>query len=97
MVSQRIATNKNIKEEIASILEHVRQGRAIFEPMINSVLFPPMVVQMIAVGEETSELDTMLLKVADYYEKEIEGKVETLSTVIEPVIALFLGILWPEY
>ncbi|MGD0339095.1 MAG: type II secretion system F family protein [Bacteroidota bacterium] len=92
-VSQRIATNKGIKEEIKTILNHVRQGRAIVEPLVDSVFFPPMVVQMIAVGEETSELDTMLLKVADYYEKEIDGKVETLSTVIEPVIVLFLGIV----
>jgi type IV pilus assembly protein PilC len=52
-----------------------------------------MVSQMIAVGEETSELDVMLLKVADYYEKEIDGKVEVLSTVIEPVIILFLGAI----
>jgi type IV pilus assembly protein PilC len=52
-----------------------------------------MVVQMIAVGEETSELDLMLLRVADYYEQEIDGKVETLSSVMEPVLVLFLGIV----
>ena len=51
-----------------------------------------MVVQMIAVGEETSELDTMLLKVADYYEQEIDGKVDALTTIMEPVIVLFLGV-----
>ena len=52
-----------------------------------------MVVQMIAVGEETSELNTMLLKVADYYEQEIDGKVDALTTIMEPVIVLFLGFV----
>jgi type IV pilus assembly protein PilC len=90
-VTQRIFTNDNVREEIGSLLKHVKQGRAVAEPLIESKLFPPMVAQMIAVGEETSELDTMLLKVADYYEKELDAKVETLSTVIEPLIILLLG------
>jgi type IV pilus assembly protein PilC len=92
-VSQRIASNGEIREEIGDIITHVRQGRAIAEPLVDSNLFPPMVVQMIAVGEETSELDTMLLKVADYYEKEIDGKMDALSSIIEPVIVVFLGLL----
>jgi len=92
-VTQRIFTNNNVREEISYLLKHVKQGRAVAEPLVESKLFPPMVAQMIAVGEETSELDTMLLKVADYYEKELDAKVETLSSVIEPVIILLLGIL----
>jgi type IV pilus assembly protein PilC len=92
-VTQRIFTNDNVREEIDSLLKHVKQGRTVAEPLVESKLFPPMVAQMIAVGEETSELDTMLLKVADYYEKELDAKVETLSSVIEPVIILLLGIL----
>ena len=54
--------------------------------MIESKLFPPMVSQMIAVGEETGEPDAMLLKVADYYGRELDGKVETLSSAIKPVL-----------
>ncbi len=92
-VTQRMATIAEIKSEIQSIEKHVRQGRAIVDPLIESKLFPPMVVQMIAVGEETSELDTMLLKVAEYYEKELDSKVEALSSVMEPVIVLFLSII----
>ena len=61
--------------------------------MVDSKLFPPLVAQMITVGEETSELDLMLLKVADYYEKELDAKVEALSSIIEPVIILLLGLL----
>lgn len=92
-VTQRIATNDGIRRQIATIIKHVRQGHAIADPLADSTLFPPMVVQMVAVGEETSDLDKMLLKVADYYEQEIDGKVETLSSVMEPVIVLFLGVM----
>ena len=91
-VTQRIFTNNEVRDEIGMILKYVKQGQAVAEPLIDSKLFPPMVAQMIAVGEETSELDTMLLKVADYYEKELDSKVETLSSVIEPVIIMLLGM-----
>lgn len=63
------------------------------EPLLGSLFFPPMVSHMIAVGEETSELDTMLFKVADYYEGELNNRIETLSSVFEPVLILFLGIM----
>lgn len=92
-VTQRIFTNDDVRNEISLITRSVKQGQAVAEQLVESKLFPPMVAQMITVGEETSELDTMLLKVADYYEKEIDSKVETLSSVIEPVIILFLGLL----
>lgn len=92
-VTQRIFTNENIRKEIGAIQKSVKQGRAIAEPLVKSTFFPPMVAQMIAVGEETSELDRMLLKVAEYSEKELDGRVEVLSSVIEPVIILFLGLL----
>jgi len=92
-VTQRIFSNEEIKSEIARITQYVRQGRTIAEPLVESRFFPRMVSQMIAVGEETSELDAMLMAVAEYYEKEIDGKVETLSSVIEPVIIVLLGFL----
>jgi type IV pilus assembly protein PilC len=92
-VSERIATNADIRAEIAQIIKYVRRGGAIAEPLVDSKLFPPMVVQMVTVGEETSELDAMLLKVADYYEKDLDSKIDSLSSVIEPVIVLFLGLL----
>ena len=92
-VSQRISSNDEIRKEIGQILRHVKQGKAVAEPLVDSELFPPLVAQMIAVGEETSELDSMLLKVADYYEKELDAKVEALSSIIEPVIILLLGML----
>ncbi len=93
VVTQRINTARTVRDEIGRLIKYVKQGRTMAEPLVESAIFPPMVAQMIAVGEETSELDSMLLKVADYYEKELDGKVETLSTVIEPLIIIFLGLL----
>jgi type IV pilus assembly protein PilC len=90
---ERIATHEEMKSEIRKIQKHVRQGKAVADPIADSTFFPPMVVQMISVGEETSELDKMLLKVADYFEREIDASVEVISSVIEPVIVVFLGLL----
>jgi type IV pilus assembly protein PilC len=89
----RVISLKPLQEEVREIIRQVQQGRAVAEPVIRSKYFPPMVAQMIAVGEETSELDSMLLKVADYYEKDLDSTVETLSTVIEPVLILVLGLV----
>ena len=92
-VTMRIFQSEQLQQEIQGIINGVKQGRTVAEPLVTSKFFPPMVSQMIAVGEETSELDVMLLKVAAYYEKDIDVKVETLSSVIEPVIILFLGVV----
>lgn len=90
---ERIATHEEMKSEIRKIEKHVRQGKAVADPLADSTFFPPMVVQMISVGEETSELDKMLLKVADYFEREIDASVDVISSVIEPIIVVFLGLL----
>jgi type IV pilus assembly protein PilC len=92
-ITQRITANAEMKVEIRAIMENVRKGNSIAKPLVESRYFPPIVSQMIAVGEETSELDTMLLKVADYYEKELDNKVEFLSSTIEPALILFLGLI----
>lgn len=93
VVAQRIISNKELKGEIERILQRVKQGSAVADPVFASRMFPPMVAQMIAVGEESSELDTMFLQVAEFYEKELNAKVEMLSSVIEPIIILFLGLV----
>jgi len=92
-VTQRIMPTPELRDETKDIIAHVRRGKTVAAPLVDSKLFPPMVAQMIAVGEETSELDSMLLKVADYYEKEVDGKVDSLSSLLEPVIILFLGLV----
>jgi type IV pilus assembly protein PilC len=92
-LTEKISTSQRLKEEIRAMLTCIRQGLGVADPLADSHLFPPMVVQMIAVGEETSELDAMLLKVAEYYERDLDGKIDMLSSVIEPVLILLLGIV----
>jgi type IV pilus assembly protein PilC len=92
-ITMRIFTSESMKTEIERLIKHVRQGRTVAEPLYTSKLFSPMVAQMIAVGEETSELETMLLRVASFYEQEIADKMDTLTTIIEPILIVFLGII----
>ncbi len=92
-VTKRIFVNESLQKEIERLIKFVKQGQTVAEPLSTSKLFSPMVAQMIAVGEETSELETMLLKVAEFYEQEIADKMETLTTVIEPILIVFLGII----
>lgn len=90
-VTARIVTSEGIRGEVKKIISYVKQGKAVAEPILTSKFFPPMVSQMIAVGEETSELDTMLFKVAEYYEKEVDTAVDSLSNILEPVLILVIG------
>ena len=63
------------------------------DPMRASKFFPPMVTQMVAVGESAGELDTMLIKVADYYEEEVDEVVQNMLTILEPILLVFMGIV----
>ena len=62
------------------------------DPLGESGVFPPMVVQMVAVGESTGALDTMLIKIADYYDDEVDAAVDSLTSMIEPFMMVFLGV-----
>ena len=66
-------------------------GETISEPLSKSDVFPPMVIQMISVGESTGSLDTMLSKIADFYEEEVDNTVATLTSLLEPFLMIFLG------
>jgi type IV pilus assembly protein PilC len=83
--------NKVIEKAIMDAREAIREGEKIADPLKKSGVFPPMVLQMIAVGEETGSLDTMLAKVSDFYEREVDDAVKGLSSMIEPLIIVFLG------
>jgi type IV pilus assembly protein PilC len=91
--TQRINESSLLREEIGHIIDCVRRGKSVAEPLSGSGLFPPMVVQMIAVGEETSELDAMLLKVADHFERDLDRQIEMFSSVLEPLIIVILGFV----
>lgn len=75
------------------ISEAVRRGKSLTSPMVNSAVFPPMVAQMMAVGEDTGALDTMLGKIADFYDQEVEATTEQLTSLIEPIMILFVGVI----
>ena len=92
-IAKRTITISEVRNEINSLITQVRRGSAISSGIAASKFFPPMVTQMILVGEETSELDKMLLKVADYFDAELDNKVESISSIIEPVLILTLGII----
>jgi type II secretory pathway component PulF len=85
-----------IARAVEVIKESVREGKGLAAPMTSTMVFPPMVTQMVAVGEETGALDDMLTKVADYYDLEVEYAIKNLSTTLEPVLLVFLagGILF---
>ena len=87
------ATTGNIVLERATraVQESVRTGESLTKPLTEHPVFPPMVVQMMAVGEETGALDTMLAKIAEFYDQEVESTTESLTALIEPLMIAFLG------
>ena len=92
-VTSQTAGNCVIAEAVDKTRISIREGESIAEPLKSSGVFPPMVVQMIAVGEETGELDKMLTKIADFYDTEVDTAVKGLTSVIEPLVIVVLGIV----
>jgi len=87
----KTAGNKTIEAAIFKTRASIAEGRTIAEPLGESGVFPSMVVQMIAVGESTGALDSMLNKIADFYDEEVDAAVEALTSLIEPFMMVFLG------
>lgn len=85
--------NKVIEAELKSAANEVRNGKQLSEPLSASPHFPNIVSQMLAVGEETGQIDTILVKVADFYEEEVETTIDGLSALIEPLMIIVLGSL----
>ena len=83
--------NKVIEKELALAAAEVQNGKQLSEVIALSPHFPKIVSQMLAVGEETGTTDTVLIKVADFYEEEVANAIDSLASVIEPVMILFLG------
>jgi type IV pilus assembly protein PilC len=76
---------------VRDVQESVRTGEALAKPLQNHKVFPPMVVQMMAVGEDTGALDTMLMKISQFYDQQVEATTESLTALIEPLMIAFLG------
>jgi len=87
------AGNWVIEQSLATIRERVHEGVPISEPLADDPVFPPMVSQMVKIGEETGELDKMLGKVADFYEDEVDASIQSLTSIIEPVLMIGVGAM----
>jgi type IV pilus assembly protein PilC len=90
-ITARTAGNAIVEEAILTTRKSIERGETIAEPLKNTAVFPSMVVQMIAVGEATGALDTMLSKIADFYEEEVDVAVAGLLTLMEPLMIALLG------
>ena len=82
-----------LAEAVRKARENVREGESIAEPLRRSGLFPPVVVQMVSVGEKSGELEKMLLKVSDSFDRTVESRIAALMSLLEPVIILVMGLV----
>jgi type IV pilus assembly protein PilC len=92
-ITARTAGNVIVEDAIQTTRKSIERGETIAAPLKQTGVFPPMVVQMIGVGEATGALDTMLAKIADFYEDEVDAAVAGMLTLLEPVMIAFLGIV----
>jgi type IV pilus assembly protein PilC len=90
-VTGQTAGNAVVDKAMAAVIESVKSGGSIAAPLKEAPIFPPMVAQMIAVGEETGNLDTMLSKVADFYEDEVSAAIKALTSILEPIMIVLVG------
>lgn len=92
-ITARTAGNKVVERAVLATRVSISEGRTIAEPLAQSKVFPPMVCQMISVGETTGALDAMLQKIAEFYEEEVDNAVANLTALMEPLVILFLGVV----
>jgi type IV pilus assembly protein PilC len=92
-ITARTAGNKVVEAAVLRTRASIAEGKTIADPLRDSGVFPPMVVQMIAVGEQTGALDAMLGKIADFYDEEVDTAVTNLTSLLEPMLMVFLGVV----
>ncbi len=92
-ISARVAGNSIIENTLLGARKSIAEGKSIVQPLSQDKFIPEMVVQMIGVGEQTGAMDTMLNKIADFYEDEVDTAVDALTSMIEPIMMVFLGLL----
>ncbi len=90
-ITAQTAGNRVVEDAMADVIDSVKQGGTIAEPLRHSPVFPGMVTQMVAVGEETGALDAMLAKIADFYEDQVDASVKSLTSILEPVMIVIIG------
>ncbi len=92
-ITAKTAGNKVIEQAIMNARISISEGKTVAEPLEQSGVFPPMVCQMVSVGENTGALDNMLKRVGDFYEEEVDNSVNNITALMEPMIMVFLGIV----
>ncbi len=92
-ITAKTSGNAVIEDAIMAVRKAVEEGKTLSEPLAETKVFPPMVVQMINVGEQTGALDQMLSKIADFYEDEVDTAVAGLMKLLEPIMITFLGVI----
>jgi type IV pilus assembly protein PilC len=92
-ITARTSGNAVVEDAIMATRRSVEEGKTIAEPLKGTDVFPPMVVQMVAVGEQTGALETMLSKIADFYEDEVDEATANLLALLEPIMIVFLGVI----
>src|SRR5690606_2517192 len=92
-ICRETSGNEVVTRALTDVYESVKEGDTIHEPLSKCKVFPPLVVHMVAVGEETGAIDQMLLKVAEAYEREVDDTVNALTSILEPVLIVFLGVI----
>ena len=92
-IVSKTSGNRRIEMIISALMESVKKGQGIADSLEKHAIFPTMVVKMIAIGEETGELEEMLIKIADFYDSEVDAAIDGLTSLIEPLIIAFLGVV----
>ena len=92
-ITSQTAGNWVVESETIALRHRVEEGSSIAQPLIESDVFPPMIAQMVKIGEETGELEKMLSKVADFYEDEVDASIQALTSIIEPMMMVGVGIM----
>ena len=87
------AGNWVIEQAVDNVRMRIQEGLPISQPIVDDPVFPPMVGQMVKIGEETGELDKMLGKIADFYEDEVDTSIQSLTSIIEPIMMIGVGIM----
>jgi type IV pilus assembly protein PilC len=92
-ITARTAGNRVVEKAVLATRISISEGKTIADPLSQSKVFPPMVCQMIAVGETTGALDAMLGKIAEFYEEEVDNAIANLTAMMEPIVIVFLGVV----
>jgi type IV pilus assembly protein PilC len=93
LITARSSGNRVVERAVLQARQHVTAGGTLAEPLKSTPVFPPMVVHMISVGENTGALDAMLSKIADFYDDEVDAAVTALTSLLEPLMIVFLGVV----